>query len=574
MDRIMESLSGLPIDFANVYIALLRIIAPVLMLLILYRAGKPLLSFRKEPEIWALLRLPDGSALPVTHWENIIGSHKSSDLVLQLPTISRNHAVLTRYDDGSWTITDAESKNGVRVNGRKVDICALESGDVIELGGLNVTLEPITPEQEERIARMRTKASSGLTSIVNALLLTILQSLCCLGFLVNGSAEHAADILLGFGGICAAQWAVLIFYACIRRSAFEVETIAFFLCTMGMNVITATVPGEVVKQLIAMGLGLALFFAVGWSLRDLERAKVIRYGATAAGILFLVITLLFGKEIYGAKNWLVIGGFSLQPSELSKLCFVYVGASTMDRIMKKRNLIGFIAYSVVLCGLLALMNDFGTALIFFVAFLAIAYMRSGSVGTIGLACTSLGFAGVIALKIAPHALRRFTIWRHIWEDPLGRGYQQTRSLMCMASGGLLGLGAGNGWMKNLFASDTDVVFATVTEEWGLITAMAMVAGIVILAAFCLRSASLGRSSFYTIGACTAASILLAQTILNVMGTIDLLPFTGVTFPFVSNGGSSMLSAWGLMAFVKAADTRLDASFAIRRTTKKNREVTE
>ena len=574
MDRIMESLSGLPIDFANVYIALLRIIAPVLMLLILYRAGKPLLSFRKEPEIWALLRLPDGSALPVTHWENIIGSHKSSDLVLELPTISRNHAVLTRYDDGSWTITDAESKNGVRVNGRKVDICALESGDVIELGGLNVTLEPITPEQEERIARMRTKASSGLTSIVNALLLTLLQALCCLGFLVNGSAEHAADILLGFGGICAAQWAVLIFYACIRRSAFEVETIAFFLCTMGMNVIAATVPGEVVKQLIAMGLGLALFFAVGWSLRDLERAKVIRYGATAAGILFLVITLLFGKEIYGAKNWLVIGGFSLQPSELSKLCFVYVGASTMDRIMKKRNLIGFIAYSVVLCGLLALMNDFGTALIFFVAFLAIAYMRSGSVGTIGLACTSLGFAGVIALKIAPHALRRFTIWRHIWEDPLGRGYQQTRSLMCMASGGLLGLGAGNGWMKNLFASDTDVVFATVTEEWGLIAAMAMVAGIVILAAFCLRSASLGRSSFYTIGACTAASILLAQTILNVMGTIDLLPFTGVTFPFVSNGGSSMLSAWGLMAFVKAADTRLDASFAIRRTTKKNREVTE
>ena len=574
MDRIMESLSGLPIDFANVYIALLRIIAPVLMLLILYRAGKPLLSFRKEPEIWALLRLPDGSALPVTHWENIIGSHKSSDLVLQLPTISRNHAVLTRYDDGSWTITDAESKNGVRVNGRKVDICALESGDVIELGGLNVTLEPITPEQEERIARMRTKASSGLTSIVNALLLTILQALCCLGFLVNGSAEHAADILLGFGGICAAQWAVLIFYACIRRSAFEVETIAFFLRTMAMNVIASTVPGEVVKQLIAMGLGLALFFAVGWSLRDLERAKVIRYGATAAGILFLVITLLFGKEIYGAKNWLVIGGFSLQPSELSKLCFVYVGASTMDRIMKKRNLIGFIAYSVVLCGLLALMNDFGTALIFFVAFLAIAYMRSGSVGTIGLACTSLGFAGVIALKIAPHALRRFTIWRHIWEDPLGRGYQQTRSLMCMASGGLLGLGAGNGWMKNLFASDTDVVFATVTEEWGLITAMAMVAGIVILAAFCLRSASLGRSSFYTIGACTAASILLAQTILNVMGTIDLLPFTGVTFPFVSNGGSSMLSAWGLMAFVKAADTRLDASFAIRRTTKKNREVTE
>ena len=574
MDRVLEILNGLPIDFGNVYIALLRIAAPVLMLWILWRAGRPLLSFRKEPEIWALLRLTDGTNLPVTHWENIIGSHPSCDLVIPVATVSKNHAVLTRYDDGSWTITDAESKNGVKVNGERMEICALEPEDLIDLGGVQMRLEPITAEQEAKLTSLRTRASSGVSSILNVLLLTLLQAMCCLGFLLNGDPDHASDILLGFGGICIAQWAVLAFYATIRRSGFEVETIAFFLCTMGMNVIAATVPGEAGKQLIALGLGLAVFFFVGWSLRDLERAKQVRYIATAAGIGFLIITLLFGKEIHGAKNWLVLGGFSIQPSELSKLCFVYVGASTMDRIMKKRNLIGFIAYSVVLCGLLALMNDFGTALIFFVAFLAIAYMRSGSVGTIGLACTSLGFAGVIALKIAPHALRRFTIWRHVWEDPLGRGYQQTRSLMCMASGGLLGLGAGNGWMKKLFASDTDVVFATVGEEWGLIAAMGMVAAIVILAAFCLRSASLGRSSFYTIGACTAASILLSQTILNVMGTIDLLPFTGVTFPFVSNGGSAMMSAWGLLAFIKAADTRLDASFAIRRVKHQNPEVTE
>ena len=570
----MDALQGLPIDFANVYIALLRLAAPALMIWILYRAGLPLLSFRKEPEIWAILRLPDGTGLPVTHWENIIGSDKRCDIVLSLPTISRNHAVLTRYDDGSWTITDADSKNGVRINGRKMSICALEPGDVIELGGLGVTLEPITAQQEAKLARIRTKASSGLTSILNVLLLTLFQCMCCLGYLVNGDGKYAMEILMGFAGICAAQWLLLGFYAAIRRSAFEVETIAFFLCTMGMNVIAATVPGEAGKQLIALAMGIGTFFLVGWALRDLERAKVIRYLASVAGILFLVVTLLFGKEIYGAKNWLVIGGFSIQPSELSKLCFVFVGASTMDRIMKKRNLIGFIAYSVILCGLLALMNDFGTALIFFTAFLAIAYMRSGSVGTIGLAVTSLGFAGVIALKIAPHALRRFSAWRHIWEDPLGRGYQQTRSLMCVASGGLLGLGAGNGWMRKLFASDTDIVFATVSEEWGLIAAMTMVAAVVLLAFFCLRSASLGRSSFYTIGACTAASILLAQTILNVMGTIDLLPFTGVTFPFVSNGGSAMISAWGLMAFVKAADTRQDASFAIRRTVMKKREVRE
>lgn len=608
MDRILEVLQGLPVDFFNVYIALLRIAAPVLMALILWRAGKPLLSFKKEPEIWATLHVENGPVKLITHWENLIGSDQGCDVVIrttrppqdikgfssrvrycrywfltriwnpllnrkdQGERLERNHAVLMRAEDGTWSIEPVDQKSILQSGAAEAQVIVGE--DYFVMGGMKMRLKRLTREMEEHILNSRTRASSGLTSVMNVLLLTLLQLLCCLAFLLNGEAAYAQNIVLGFGGICAAQWLVLGFYLCIRRSAFEVETIAFFLCTMGMNVIAATAPAEAVKQLIAMGLGLAVFFVVGWSLRDLDRAKAVRYVATAAGILLLVVTLLFGREIYGAKNWLVIGGFSIQPSELSKLCFVFVGAGTLDRIMKKRNIIGFIAYSVMMCGLLALMNDFGAALIFFVAFLTIAYMRSGSVGTIGLAITGLALAGVIALRIAPHALRRFSIWRHIWEDPLGRGYQQTRSLMCMASGGVLGMGAGNGWMKNLFASDTDVVFATVGEEWGLIAAMLMVIAIVVLAAFCLRSAGMGRSSFYTIGACTAASILLAQTILNVMGTVDLLPFTGVTFPFVSNGGSAMISAWGMMAFVKAADTRQDASFAIRRTGRKNREVRE
>ena len=108
-----------------------------------------------------------------------------------------------------------------------------------------------------------------------------------------------------------------------------------------------------------------------------------------------------------------------------------------------------------------------------------------------------------------------------------------------------------------------MVVATVCEEWGLIIFVLMVLSVVALGLFAVRSASVGRSSFYVIGACTAASVLLTQVILNALGTVDVVPLTGVTFPFVSNGGSSMIGAWGLLAFVKAADTRQNASFAVR-----------
>ena len=135
--------------------------------------------------------------------------------------------------------------------------------------------------------------------------------------------------------------------------------------------------------------------------------------------------------------------------------------------------------------------------------------------------------------------------------------------MCMAAGGWLGLGPGAGMMKWYPAAASDMVVATLSEEWGLLLLTMAVLSVIALSIFAVRSASIGRSSFYTIGACTAAGILLVQVILNALGTVDVVPLTGVTFPFLSNGGSGMICAWGLLAFLKAADTRQNASFAVR-----------
>lgn len=534
---------------------------PVLALGILIRCAVSLLTFRPEPEVWAWLTTPDGAHIPVTHWESLIGRGAGCDVQLGYPTVSRTHAVLTRYDDGSWTISDAHSKSGVFVNGKQTALSALRFGDVITMGGVNFTLIPLTKEQERIQAGTRTRAGHAVHQVPTLLLLTLFQLLTAIQ-LILGGCDPALE-LTAFGGLIGLEWALYLALRAFRRTGFEAETLAFFLCTMGLAVVSGSAPESLIKELLAIVAGVCVFLVVCWSLRDLERAKTVRYLAAVAGIGLLAFNLLFGVEKFGARNWIQLGGVSFQPSEFVKVCFIYVGASTLSRLMAKRNIVLFIAYSAVICACLALMKDFGTAIIFFVAFLVIAFLRSGNFATIALAIAATGFAGVLVLRFLPYARNRFEAWGHVWDYALTTGYSQTRSMMCIASGGLFGLGPGKGWLKYVAASDTDLVFAFVSEEWGLIMAVLMVACIVILACFVVRSAPAGRSCFYTIGACAAVTVMVTQTILNVFGMADFLPLTGVTFPFVSNGGSSMVCVWGLLAFIKAADTRQNASVAIR-----------
>lgn len=534
---------------------------PVLALGILIRCAVSLLTFRPEPEVWAWLTTPDGAHIPVTHWESLIGRGAGCDVQLGYPTVSRTHAVLTRYDDGSWTISDAHSKSGVFVNGRQTALSALRFGDVITMGGVNFTLIPLTKEQERIQAGTRTRAGHAVHQVPTLLLLALFQLLTAIQ-LILGGCDPALE-LTAFGGLIGLEWALYLALRAFRRTGFEAETLAFFLCTMGLAVVSSSAPESLIKELLAIVAGVCVFLVVCWSLRDLERAKTVRYLAAVAGIGLLAFNLLFGVEKFGARNWIQLGGVSFQPSEFVKVCFIYVGASTLSRLMAKRNIVLFIAYSAVICACLALMKDFGTAIIFFVAFLVIAFLRSGNFATIALAIAATGFAGVLVLRFLPYARNRFEAWGHVWDYALTTGYSQTRSMMCIASGGLFGLGPGKGWLKYVAASDTDLVFAFVSEEWGLIMAVLMVACIVILACFVVHSAPAGRSCFYTIGACAAVTVMVTQTILNVFGMADFLPLTGVTFPFVSNGGSSMVCVWGLLAFIKAADTRQNASVAIR-----------
>lgn len=547
------------------YMSFVRFFFPVLAVAILWRAIRSLLQIPHTPETWGQLSLPNGTQIPLTHWENIIGRSKTADVELNYPSISRQHAAICRGEEDRWTVYDLGSKGGTMVNGRAVDGSApVELGDTITLGGVPLIFLPQTVAEREELEKRR-RAERPAAIWPSFLWLTVFQILACIQLILAAGEEASAAIPLAFLGLTALMWTYFAILRATRCVGFEMETIAFFLSTLSLSVTASSAPGSLFKQFLAIFLGLILFVVLGVFLRDLSRVQRIRWLMAAGAIGLLGITLLLGQSRYGAVNWISIGGMSFQPSEIAKICYIFAGSATLERLFHKRNLALFIVLTGICIGLLGLMSDFGTAAIFFVTFLVIAYLRSGDFATLSLICGAAVFGAGIVLKFKPYILSRFAAWGHAWEAASGAGYQQTRTMSAAASGGLLGMGAGNGWLHRVAAADTDLVFGMLCEEWGLLIAMLAVAAIITLAWFAARAVRVGRSSFYTIAACAAGSLLVFQTCLNVFGSVDLLPLTGVTFPFVSNGGSAMMSAWGLLAFLKATDTRENASFAIRRS---------
>lgn len=542
----------------------LRFLLPLLALLVVIRCARSLLQGRLESEAWGWLTDSNGDRQILHHWEVLLGRSRSCDIVFTDPTVSRNHAALIRDDKGNWFLHPLRTKNGVFLNGHlQLQPAQLHNGDVIGLGANKLAFRPITAAEEARQAQARTRPGKLFFPGVTLFLLTLFQAILCLQLGTVVAPEDQRSVYVSFGVLCLLMWLVYLIYRIFRRTGFEIETLAFFLTSLCLAVTADSSPGGLYKQLIAVVIGIVLFFALSILLRDLDLAKQLRWPAAIGAVVLLAFNLLLGETLFGAKNWISLGPLSFQPSELVKVVFVLVGATTLDRMFTRRNLVFTLVFSAYCVGCLALMSDFGTALIFFVAFLAIAFLRSGDLPSVAFMTAAAVFACFLILNFKPYIANRFAVYRHVWEDSSGLGYQQTRTLSALASGGLFGQGLGNGWLKKIGAANTDLVFGVLAEELGLMIAVLAVVVILLLALFAVKSAAAGRSSFYVIAACSSAMIFLVQTMLNVFGSTDLLPLTGVTFPFVSCGGSSMMSCWALLAFIKASDTRQNAGVAIR-----------
>ena len=345
---------------------------PLLALWILARCLRSMLRERYEPEVWGWLEAMDGSRAALKHWECILGRAESCDVTIRSDAVLDTHAVLVRSDRGRWTLYDLSGGDtlaeGETDAGRGLE---LQDGDVLWFGDQRMIFHDLDEAQRAAVERERGVPGALVSQGLTLLLLSIFQLLLALEYTQVTEGRAQMETALGFAFLILLEWCCYLLMRAMDRRGFELETLAFFLCTLGLAVSASSVPEEMPKQILMLLAGVLLYLFLGFWFRDLRRTKALRWPVAAAALGFLALNVALGVRANGASNWLDVGMFRLQPSEFVKLAYIYVGATSLDRLYRRRNLFLFIGFSAVVVGALALMGDFGAALIFFVTFLEI-----------------------------------------------------------------------------------------------------------------------------------------------------------------------------------------------------------
>jgi peptidoglycan glycosyltransferase len=334
--------------------------------------------------------------------------------------------------------------------------------------------------------------------------------------------------------------------------------------------------GMAATQLLWFGVGIIVMLAIAVGLRDDGILRHYKYSWAAIGIALLAATLLLGYEVNGARLWIDLGPVSVQPGELLKIVLVvfiagYL-AETRTLLTSARVRIGFISIPplpyflpmLVLFGAVMLivvrLNDLGTALLFFGIFLTMLFVATGrrSYVLIGLVLFVAG--SFVAYRLFGHVQARVDIWLDPFADPLGAGFQPVRALYALGRGGIFGEGLGQGLVTlggNLTIPyvHTDFIFTAIAEELGLLGAFALLGFAMVLVFRGLRIASLARDDFGALLAVGLTASLGLQTLIIIGGNTKLIPLTGITLPFVSYGGSSVLASFIMIGLLLAVSHR-------------------
>jgi cell division protein FtsW (lipid II flippase) len=335
--------------------------------------------------------------------------------------------------------------------------------------------------------------------------------------------------------------------------------LAMLFISVGLITIDRLKPALFIPQMRWVLIGLAVFIGVIRYGKNIHRLVQYQYIVGVFCLASLCSTLLFGTDIGGHQAWIIIGPFQVQPSEFAKLLIIlFLSAYLTDHknvlsLPSNRVLflrlppLRFIAPLVVIWGMSVLMfivqRDLGSALLFFGIAVFITYMATGNKSYVFLASVFFSVAGTATYFLFAHVRVRIAIWLHPWADPTGQAYQIVQSLFAFGSGGLLGSGFDHGYPGLIPEVHTDFIFSAIGEELGLLGALAVIAAYLLLFYRGFRIALQCRNEMRMLLAAGLSISLALQVFIILAGITKLLPLTGITLPFLSYGGSSMVSSF-------------------------------
>lgn len=382
-------------------------------------------------------------------------------------------------------------------------------------------------------------------------LLNLVYLLCLLLFTALGFLQQPFD---KFALIMGVVLCVLIGYShfIVRRFYPDgdkfILIFASVLAVVGVVMLYRINPNTAIKQLIWIALGIIGYILIVVILPDLKSFAKYKNVYMIITLVLMPLALIFGTEQFGAKNWILIGPISFQPSEFAKIALVlYLAAALATYESKKsfkeevKQLFQPALVAGFSMGCMVLQRDLGSALIFFGISITLLYVATSKKKYVFTALGLAAIGSVAGYTMFGHVRERVMIWRDPWKYALGSSYQIVEGMYSIAAGGLFGVGLGQGHFQNLPVKESDMIYAIICEEFGIIFAIGLMIIYFLLFYRGIRAAFVTKDSYSQLIAVGFSTMIACQTLVIIGGIFSVIPLTGITLPIISYGGSSVLT---------------------------------
>ena len=324
--------------------------------------------------------------------------------------------------------------------------------------------------------------------------------------------------------------------------------IVSMLLSLGIITIYRLSPKLGLRQLIWVLAGILVFYLTYFIIRAMRRLEYMTGLYLGLSILFFLLTIILAPSKYGAKNWIEIGPFMFQPSEFGKIALVLYLAAALSSYEAKNNFKGdakqlwqpalVAGFSM---GCMVLQRDLGSALIFFGISITLLYVATSKRKYVFTALGLAAIGSVAGYAMFGHVRERVKIWLDPWKYALGSSYQIVEGMYSIAAGGLFGVGLGQGHFENLPVKESDMIYAIICEEFGIIFAIGLMIIYFLLFYRGIRAAFVTKDSYSQLIAVGFSTMIACQTLVIIGGIFAVIPLTGITLPIISYGGSSVLT---------------------------------